>query len=48
MAKCRRVPLNELPELGEWDGPTHGELGVLAVDLDGSRVQCHAPQKTPV
>jgi hypothetical protein len=27
------------PELGEWDGPIHGELGVLAHDDD--RVQCH-------
>lgn len=32
----------QLPELGEWDGPIHGELGVLAVEPDGSRVQCHA------
>lgn len=29
-----------LPPLGEWDGPIHGELGVLAVE--GDRVQCHA------
>ena len=28
-----------LPGLGEWDGPIHGELGVLAVE--GDRVQCH-------
>ena len=32
----------QVPELGEWDGPVHGALGVLAVECDGSRVQCHA------
>lgn len=32
----------QLPELGEWDGPIYGELGVLAVEVDGDRVQCHA------
>ena len=42
MGRRRRIPLDQLPELGQWDGPIHGELGVLAVDLDGSRVQCHA------
>ena len=33
---------NPLPALGEWDGPVHGELGVLVVEPDGDRVQCHA------
>jgi len=28
-----------LPELGDWDGPLYGELGVLATD--GQRVECH-------
>jgi hypothetical protein len=42
MARRRRIPLDQLPELGQWDGPIYGELGVLAVDLDDSRVQCHA------
>ncbi len=32
----------QLPELGEWDGPIYGELGVLAAEPDGDRVQCHA------
>ena len=32
----------QLPQLGEWDRPVHGELGALAVESDGSRVQCHA------
>ncbi|MDE3075684.1 MAG: hypothetical protein KGJ86_09650 [Chloroflexota bacterium] len=29
-----------LPELGDWDGPIYGQLGVLA--CDGQRVECHA------
>ena len=29
-----------LPELGDWDGPIYGQLGVLA--CDGDRVECHA------
>jgi hypothetical protein len=38
---CRRDnPLYKLPDLGNWDGPIYGELGVL-VD-DGERVECHA------
>lgn len=32
-------PLPPLPGLGEWDGPIHGQLGVLATDED--RVVCH-------
>lgn len=37
---CRRdQPGYHLPALGAWDGPIHGELGVLATD-DG-RAQCH-------
>jgi len=39
---CRRdQPGYRLPELGEWK-PIYGELGVLAVDVDDQRVQCHA------
>src|SRR6266498_2669544 len=26
---------------GAWDGPIFGEVGVLAEEPDGSRVQCH-------
>ncbi len=29
-----------LPELGAWDGPVYGELGVLVAD--GDRLVCHA------
>lgn len=29
-----------LPELGAWDGPVHGKLGVLVAD--GDRLTCHA------
>lgn len=37
---CRRDnPDYKLPELGEWNGPIYGELGVL-VD-DGQKVECH-------
>ena len=35
-----RLPRDQLPGPGEWDGPVFGELGVLAVD--GDRVRCHA------
>ncbi len=38
--KPTRPPGYELPELGAWEGPIHGEPGVLA--SDGDRVQCHA------
>jgi hypothetical protein len=39
---CRRDhPDYQLPDLGEWDGPIHGQLGVLSVDEDG-RLVCHA------
>jgi hypothetical protein len=34
------IEREQLPELGDWDGPLFGELGVLAADEDG-RVQCH-------
>jgi len=30
----------QLPQLGEWDGPIHGVLGVL--ETDEERVRCHA------
>lgn len=37
---CRRDnPDYKLPELGEWDGPIYGELGVL--NDDGEKVECH-------
>src|SRR5689334_1628762 len=37
---CRRDnPNYRLPELGEWDGPIYGELGVL--NDDGEKVECH-------
>lgn len=37
---CRRdQPGYRLPGLGEWDGPIHGRLGVLADD--GENAQCH-------
>lgn len=37
---CRRDnPDYRLPELGEWDGSIHGEIGVLADD--GQKAQCH-------
>lgn len=37
---CRRdQPGYRVPELGEWDGPIFGELGVLVHEDD--RVQCH-------
>jgi hypothetical protein len=40
--KCcgRDHPGYRLPETGDWDGPIHGEIGVL--DDDGSTVGCHA------
>lgn len=31
-----------MPEVGEWDGPVFGELGVLTHDDEGIRIQCHA------
>lgn len=37
---CRGDDPERLPRLGDWDGPIHGELGVL--DGDGDRVRCHA------
>ena len=37
-----RRPRSQQPTLGEWEGPIYGELGVLAVEPDGDRVQCHA------
>lgn len=37
---CRRDnPTYTLPDLGAWDGPIYGDLGVLADD--GEKVQCH-------
>lgn len=37
---CRKDnPDYKLPELGEWDGPIYGELGVL--NDDGEKVECH-------
>ena len=37
---CRKDnPDYKLPELGDWDGPIFGRLGVLADD--GTRVECH-------
>jgi len=45
-SRCRHMrcclrdrPGYRLPELGEWDGPVHGSLGVLA--SVGAKVQCH-------
>lgn len=35
-----KVPRDQLPELGDWDGPIHGELGVLR--SEGDKVVCHA------
>src|SRR2546430_4055715 len=40
MARRRLPPDPSAPD--EWDGPVHGEPGVLAVEPDGGRVQCHA------
>jgi len=37
-----RRPKSELRALGEWEGATYGELGVLAAEPDGGRIQCHA------
>jgi predicted transcriptional regulator len=38
---CRRdLPDYQLPELGDWEGVVHGELGVLLEE--GDWVQCHA------
>lgn len=40
---CRRDnPGWHRPQLGDWDGPIHGELGVLVADDDGNRLLCHA------
>lgn len=37
---CRHDnPDYQLPQLGEWDGPIYGELGVLADD--GDKAECH-------
>lgn len=37
---CRRDnPDYKLPELGEWDGPIYGELGVLNTNAD--KTECH-------
>ena len=37
---CRRDNANyRLPELGEWDGPIYGELGVFRTD--GDKAECH-------
>jgi hypothetical protein len=41
----RTLPLDQLPELGDWDGPVFGELGVLAED--GVLLQCHACGRRP-
>lgn len=38
-ASLRQRPRQPLPELGDWDGPIYGQLGVLATD--GQRVECH-------
>lgn len=38
---CRRDnPDYRLPKIGEWDGPIHGEIGVLV--HEAGKVQCHA------
>ena len=42
MAHSGWIPPDQLPQLGDWDGPIYGELGVLATDPDGRRVVCHA------
>ncbi|HLG71097.1 MAG TPA: sigma factor-like helix-turn-helix DNA-binding protein [Chloroflexota bacterium] len=42
MAHSGWIPPDQLPRLGDWDGPIYGELGVLAADPDGRRVVCHA------
>ncbi len=37
---CRRDnPNYKLPELGDWDGPIYGRLGVL--ETDGDKCECH-------
>lgn len=37
---CRKDnPDYKLPELGEWDGPIYGKLGVM--NDDGEKVECH-------
>lgn len=37
---CRRDnPNYRLPEIGDWDGPTYGDLGKL--NDDGAKVECH-------
>ena len=40
MAHSGWIPPDQLPQLGDWDGPIYGELGVL--ESDGQRVACHA------
>jgi hypothetical protein len=47
MGTKRWIPPERLPALGEWDGPVHGELGVLAVDELEDRVQCHVCGRRP-
>src|SRR5688500_2014836 len=39
MATGRSTSPDQLPRLGDWDGPIHGRLGVLATD--GDKVECH-------
>ena len=40
---CRRDDPNwRRPQLGDWDGPIYGELGVLVAEEDGNRLVCHA------
>jgi hypothetical protein len=45
MGRNRRIPFDQLPKLGDWDGPIHGQLGVLATD--GDKVECHVCGRRP-
>ena len=46
MSTKRKIAPEQLPALGEWDGPVHGELGVLAVD-ENDQAQCHVCGQRP-
>ena len=39
---CRRTTELAWPQLGDWEGPIYGELGVLVTEEDGDRLVCHA------
>jgi hypothetical protein len=39
---ARVTPMESPPYPEAWDGPIYGDLGVLAAEPDGKRVQCHA------